>query len=75
MLLLNLLVPTNNDLADPVAYAWLHLGYIFRERRKLLQAGQAFLRSRDGWSAQGHKELAIEAIAGLAGTKMETRGA
>lgn len=58
-----------NDLADPIAYAWLHLGYVFRERGKFPEAAEAFLRSRDGWLAQERSGLAIEAIAGLAGTK------
>jgi tetratricopeptide (TPR) repeat protein len=64
-----LLLAQRNDLADPAAYAWLHLGYVFRERGKLSQAADAFIHSRDGWLAQEHNALAMEAIAGLAGTK------
>ena len=64
-----LLLAQRNDLADPAAYAWLHLGYVFRERGKRSQAADAFIRSRDGWLAQENKALATEAIAGLAGTR------
>ena len=64
-----LLLAQQNDLADPIAYAWLHLGYVFRERGKLSQAEDAFIRSRDEWLALEHGALAIEAVAGVAGTK------
>ena len=64
-----LLLAQRNDLANPAAYAWLHLGYVFRERGKLSQAEDAFIRSRDGWLAIENNALAMEAIAGLAGTK------
>jgi tetratricopeptide (TPR) repeat protein len=58
-----------NDLGDPTAYAWLHLGYVFRDRGKFLEAAEAFLRSREGFLAQERSVMVIEAIAGLAGTK------
>jgi hypothetical protein len=45
---------------------WLHLGNVFRERGKLSQAEDAFIRSRDGCLALERSGLAIEAIAGLA---------
>ena len=64
-----LFLAQQNDLADPAAYAWLHLGYVFRERGKLSQAEEAFIRSRDGWSALERQALAMEAVTGLAGTK------
>jgi predicted ATPase/DNA-binding SARP family transcriptional activator len=64
-----LLLAQRNELADPTAYAWLHLGYVFRERGKLSQAADAFTHSRDGWLVQEHNALATEAIAGLAGTR------
>jgi tetratricopeptide (TPR) repeat protein len=64
-----LLLAGQNDLADPAAYAWLHLGYVFGERGKLSQAEEAFIRSRDGWLTLERQALAMEAVAGLAGTK------
>jgi hypothetical protein len=42
---------------------------VFRERGKLSQAEGAFIRARDGWLALECKALAIEAVAGLAGTQ------
>lgn len=64
-----LLLAQQNDLADPEAYAWMHLGYVFLERGKLTQAEEAFVGARDTWLALERWALAMESVAGLAGTK------
>lgn len=56
------------DLADPIAYARLHLGYVFHDQGNFKAASEAFVQSRDGWKAQDRWGLAIEATAGLAGS-------
>jgi tetratricopeptide (TPR) repeat protein len=66
-----LLLAQQNNLADPDAFAWLHLGYVLRDRGKLLQAAEAFTHSREGWLTLGRKSLEIEALAGLAGVHLK----
>ncbi|MFP4441344.1 MAG: tetratricopeptide repeat protein [Chloroflexaceae bacterium] len=55
-----------HQLADPEAYAWLHLGYVLLEWAQLAAAATAFDHSRTSWLTLGQMPLAIEATAGLA---------
>jgi hypothetical protein len=43
-----LLLAKQNDLSDPEAYAWLHLGYVFRERGTSL-----IVVERASWATMG----------------------
>ncbi|MBK8988228.1 MAG: tetratricopeptide repeat protein [Chloroflexi bacterium] len=54
------------DLAEPIAYAWLHLGYVFHDQGDFKSAAEAFIQSRDIWRTHERWGLMIEATAGLA---------
>ena len=51
---------------DAIAYAWLHLGYLFLTQGELGQAAHAFHASREKWLEGNAMALAMEALAGLA---------
>lgn len=55
------------NLADPISYAWLHLGYLFRDQGKFDAAFEAFVQAQVGWQALEMSGLTIEATAGMAG--------
>jgi tetratricopeptide (TPR) repeat protein len=55
-----------HQLANPEAYAWLHLGYVLLELHQFAAAAMAFDHSRVGWDTLGQMPLVIEATAGLA---------
>jgi tetratricopeptide (TPR) repeat protein len=55
-----------HHLLDPEAYAWLHLGYVLLDMKRLSAAADAFARSRTGWISLGRMSLAMEATAGQA---------
>lgn len=60
-----------HQLADPEAYAWLHLGYALLELEQLAAAALAFDHSRAGWRTLNRTHLAMEATAGLAAVALQ----
>lgn len=60
-----------NNLLDPEACAWLHLGYALLDAGQLAEAADAFARARAGWLALNDADLAMEATVGEAGAALQ----
>ena len=55
-----------NKLLNPEACAWHHLGYLFLDAGRLVEAADAFAHARTAWIALSDTVLAMEATAGEA---------
>ena len=52
-------------LPEPLSWTHLHLGYVFLEQGRGLEAQDAFTRARDGWQTLRDEALELQAKAGL----------